>query len=107
MLERLSDCDKLDTLPEIWRLRLNDDIHELRSEFGKRISIQLQFICRRWIAVLCEANCMDDEIMEALSRRTQALRMWVAAMGIMGEMEQVCQGLNDLYVWLVCIEAAM
>jgi len=38
---------------------------------------------------------MDDEIMAALSRRTQALRLWVAAMGIMGEMEQVCQGLND------------
>src|SRR3984885_11069735 len=93
-LDLLLKCDKLSTLPEIWRLQINDDIHELQSEFGKRVSTQLQFICRHWIALLCEADCMDDGVMAALSRCTQALRHWVAAMGIMGEMGQVCRGLK-------------
>ena len=50
---------------------------------------------------------MDDEVMAVLSRCTQVVRPWVAAMGIMGEMEQVCRGLKTLYVWLVCTDAAM
>ena len=86
---------------------MNDDIHELQYEFGKQISTQLQFICRHWIALLCEADCADDGVMAALSHCTQAHRPWVAAMGIMGEMEQVCRGLKTLYMWLVCTDAAM
>jgi len=45
--------------------------------------------------------------MAALSRCTQALRPWVAAMGVMGKMGQACEGLKVLYSWLVCIDAAM
>jgi len=107
VLELLPDCNKLSTMPEIWRLQLNDDIHELQSGFGKRISIQLQIICCHWIALLCAADCADDEVMAALSRCTQALRSWVAAMGVMGKMGRVCQGLKELYLWLVCIKAAI
>jgi len=106
-LELLPDCDKLRTLPEMWRRQLNNDIPQLQSEFEKRISIPLRFICRQWISLLCEADCMDDEVMAVLSRCTQVVRPWVAAMGIMGEMEQVCRGLKTLYVWLVCTDAAM
>jgi len=106
-LELLPDCDKLSTMPEMWRQQLNDAIPELQSEFGKRISIPLQFICRQWIPLLCEADCMDDEVMAVLSRCTQVVRPWVAAMGIMGEMEQVCRGLKTLYMWLVCTDVAM
>ena len=94
-------------MPEIWHLQLNDDIHELQSEFGKLISIQLQFICCHWIALLCAADCVDDEVMVALSRCVRALRPWVAVMGIMGKMEQACEGLRNLYLWLVCIQVAM
>jgi len=103
----LPDCNKLSTMPEIWRLQLNGDIHELQSEFGKRISTQLQFICCHWIALLCAADYVDDEVMAALSHCMQALRPWVATMGIMGKMEEACEGLRDLYLWLVCIKAAM
>ena len=101
----LPGCDKLTTLLAIWRLQLNDDIPELRSEFEKLISVQLQFVCRHWISLLREADCTDDEVMEALSRSIQDLHHWVVAMGIMGEIEQMCRRLNDLYMWLVCIEA--
>jgi len=106
-LELLPDCNKLSTMPEIWHLQLNDDIHELQSEFGKRISIQLQIMCCHWIALLCAADCMDGDIIAALSRCMQALCPWVATMGIMGKMEQACEGLRDLYLWLVCIKATM
>jgi len=106
-LELLQDCNKLSSMPEIWRLQLNDDIHKLQSEFGERIPIQLQFICCHWIALLCAADCVDDEIMAALSRCIQVLRPWVVAMGIMGKMRQACEGLRDLYLWLVCINPAM
>ena len=94
-------------MPEIWHLQLNDDIHELQSEFGKMISTQLQFICCHWIALLCAADSVDDEVIAALSHCTQALRPWVAAMGVMGKMERACRGLKELYLWLVCIKAAM
>jgi len=107
VLELLQDCNKLGTMPEIWRLQLNDEIHELQSEFGKRIPIQLQIICCHWIALLCAVDCVDDEVLAALSRCMQALRPWVAAMGIMGKIQQACEGLRDLYLWLVCINAAM
>ena len=107
VLELLQDCNKLSTMPEIWRLQLNDDILELQSEFGKRIPIQLQIICCHWIPLLCAVDCVDDEVMAALSRCMRALRPWVATMGIMGKMEQACEGLRGLYLWLVCVQAAM
>jgi hypothetical protein len=106
-LELLPGCNKLSSVPERWHLQLNDDIHELQSEFGKLISIQLQFICCHWIALLCAADCTDNEVMAALSRCMQGLRSWVAVMGVMGKMGQACQGLKELYLWLVCIKAAM
>jgi len=106
-LELLPDCNKLGTMPEIWHLQLNDDIHELASEFRKRIFIQLQRVCCHWIALLCAADCVDDEVTAALSRCTQALRPWVAAMGVLGKMGEACEELKVLYSWLVCIDAAM
>jgi len=45
--------------------------------------------------------------MAALSRCTQALCPWVAAMGVMGKIGEACEGLKALYLWLVCINAAM
>ena len=50
---------------------------------------------------------MDDEVTAALSRCTQALRPWVAAMGVLGKMGEACEELKVLYSWLVCIDAAM
>jgi len=94
-------------MPEIWHFQLNNNIHELQSEFATLISTELQFMCRHWIALLCAADCVDDEVVAALSLCTQALRPWVAAMGVMGKMEQACEGLKALYLWLVCINAAM
>jgi len=107
VLELLPDCNKLNSMPEMWHLQFNDDIHELQSEFGKLISTQLQFICCHWIALLCAADCADDEVMAALSRCTHALCPWVAAMGVMGKIGQACEGLEVLYLWLVCTKAAM
>jgi hypothetical protein len=100
-LELLLGCTTLSEMPEIWRFQLNSDIPELRTEFAKRISTQLLFMCRHWIDFLCEADCTDGEVMAALSRSIPSLRHWVAVMGVMDEMELVCRSLKALYAWLV------
>jgi hypothetical protein len=104
-LELLPHCNALDTMPELWRFQLNGDIPNLHSEFEKRMSTQLMFVCRHWVCHLCEADCADDEIVSALLRSLPILRYWIAAMGIMGEVDQVCRMLNDLWRWLVCLDA--
>ena len=58
-------------------------------------------MCHHWIDFLCEADCTDDEVMAALLHSIPSLRHWVAAMGIMEEMELVCRALKALYMWLV------
>ena len=103
-LELLPDCEALDAMPARWQFQLNCDIPDLRTRSGKRVSTQLLFMCRHWIDFLCEADCTDDEVMAALSHSIPSLRHWVAAMGIVEEIELVCRALKALYMWLVCSE---
>jgi WD40 repeat protein len=106
-LELLLDCNTLDAMPEIWQFHLNCDIPDLQSEFGKRMSTQLLFVCRHWIGLLREADSTDHEVISALSCCVSILRHWVVAMGILGETEQACRSLKALHVWLVRVETAM
>ena len=108
-MELLPDCKVLGELPEAakWRFQLNHDIiPELQAEFERQISPQLRFMCVHWIDLLFEAGCTDDEVMKVLSSCIPALRHWVAAMSIMGKMDQVCRSLKALHVWLVRVDAA-
>jgi hypothetical protein len=100
-LELLPHCRTLGTMPELWRFQLTRDIPDLHAEFGKRMSTQLMFVCRHWVHQLCEADCMDDEVVAALLHSIPTLHYWIAAMGIMGEMEQACRMLSELRRWLV------
>jgi len=50
-------------MPEAWHLQLDSDIPDLLSEFDKMKSAELEFACFHWITLLCEADCMDDDIM--------------------------------------------
>jgi len=104
-LELLPACTALRTMPEMWRLHLNSGISDLHAEFGKRMSTPLIFVCRHWINLLGEADCADSQVIAALSRSIPTLCHWVAAMGIMGEVEQACRALKELHRWLVCLEA--
>jgi hypothetical protein len=91
----------------MWRIQLDREIPDLQAEFKTRVSIQLQFVCRHWITLLLLADCMDSEVMATLTQSTHALRHWIAAMGIMGEIDQVQLNLKDLYLWLVGVQPAM
>ena len=91
-------------MPETWRYQLNRDIPDLEAELAKWMSKQLAFVCRHWIHVLCEVESPDDEIVSALYRCIPALRHWIAAMGIVGEISQACRALHGLYQWLVRLE---
>lgn len=72
-----------------------------------RMSTQLSFVCRHWIDLLREADSTDDEVISALSRCVRTLGHWVVAMGIIGEVEQACRGLEALHMWLVRVETVL
>jgi len=100
VLELLPDCQALNGMPETWRYQLNREIPDLDTELAKWMSKQLVFVCRHWIHVLCEVESPDDEVVSALYRCIPALRHWIAAMGIVGEIGQACRALHGLYQWL-------
>ncbi|KAF8320189.1 uncharacterized protein EI90DRAFT_2609449 [Cantharellus anzutake] len=101
-LKLLGRCAVLDRLPTLWHFQVDAEIPDFQPEFERLMTTQLKFVCRHWITLLCKSGkSQDDEIMKALSGTVPALLHWIAAMGIMGEIDQACQGMKELQRWLV------
>lgn len=99
-LELLEECTVLSTtMSEIWHLQMNRDLH---AEFRKLIPNQLMFVCRHWIELFCAADCLDSDVLNALSPFIPILRCWIMTMWIMGEVEQAGRSLEVFHGWLVC-----
>ncbi|KAF8322846.1 uncharacterized protein EI90DRAFT_3077524, partial [Cantharellus anzutake] len=102
----LGRCAVLDQLPILWRFQADAEIADLQHEFERLMTTQLKFVCHRWIPLLCKLDePHDDEIMKALSGAVPVLLHWIAAMGIMGEIDQACQSMKELQRWLVGVQA--
>ncbi len=101
-LKLLRECMVLDALPTSWHFQMNCNIPGLQSKFSELMSPELKFVCSWWVTILCKADCHGDSIILALSHLKPVLLHWVAAMGIMGKLEQACESLFRLYCWLVC-----
>ncbi|KAF8337386.1 uncharacterized protein EI90DRAFT_2645256 [Cantharellus anzutake] len=98
-LQLLSNVLQLESLPKLWRYTPRQNTPGLATEFNRIISPSTQSACREWCDVLCRLPCMEPGILAALARVTPALLHWVAAMGIMGELNRVLEGLYELRVW--------
>jgi len=90
----------LDALPSKWRRLRNQDIPNLQDEFQRVIPPQMQPLCRHWPAFLHQADPQDGQVKSAVMDMIPALCHWVAAMGIMGVVDDVCSGLYELERWL-------
>ncbi|KAF8325406.1 quinon protein alcohol dehydrogenase-like superfamily [Cantharellus anzutake] len=97
----LQDLRALDSLPLIWRYLPNDDIPDLRAEFEKLVPSSLQSICCDWYGTVCQSRRGDKRVLIALREAVPELLYWIAAMGIMGKIDQVLTGLYDLGKWAV------
>ena len=94
-------CSKLDLLPRIWRYQRNEDIPDLMAGFQTVIPRQVQSLCRHWPTILRQADIQDDVFMSAAVKSVPDLLYWVAAMGVMAELDNACRGLYELERCLV------
>lgn len=102
VLNVLRHCVAVEAMPSVWGSQMNCDIPDLRIKFEELVSTTLGFARRQWIVLLCETDCRDSEVMATLSGCLPVLLHWIAAMGIMGEVDKVCLGLRELDRWMVC-----
>ena len=97
----LLDVLQLDHLPLGWRYRPRKSTPELVPEFNKTIPPPLQSICREWCDIVLRFPSRDPGILTTLTQITPVLLHWVAAMGVMGELDCALRGLYDLHKWAV------
>ena len=100
-LEMLLNVLQLDQLPLEWRYKPKESTPELVLKFNKTIPPPLQSICREWCDVVLSFPSRDPEILTPFTQIIPVLLHWVAAMGIMGELECALRGLYDLRNWAV------
>src|SRR5260370_35604499 len=99
-LNALQYCTRLDSLPEIWCYQRNQDLSDLQAKFLTIILTNRQWQCCHWHTLLSEADTQDDNVMSAMLDLVKVLCHCVAAMGIMGEVDEACHGLYQLERWL-------
>ena len=97
----LLNVRQLDYLPLGWRYKPKESIPELVPEFNKTVSSPIQFICREWCDVVRHFPSGDPEILDKVTQVVPALLHWVAAMGIMDELNCALRGLYNLRDWVV------
>ena len=101
-LKSVKHTINLDLLPPEWRCQRNQDVRNLQVVFQRVIPPHMQPLCRHWPAFLRQADPQDEQVRSALVDMIPVLCYWVAAMGIMGVVDEVCSGLYELEEWLVC-----
>ena len=92
---------QLDHLPFGWRYKPKESTPELVPEFNKIIPPPLQSICREWCDIVLRIPSGNPEILTTFTQITPVLLHWVAAMGVMGELDCALRGLYDLHNWAV------
>ena len=97
-LEILLNVRRVDHLSSRWRYESKS---ELVTEFNKTISSSVQSLCCGWCDIIRRFPCRDPETLAAFTRIIPWLFHWVAAMGIMGELNRALRGLYDLHNWTV------
>ena len=100
-LKMLLDVLQLDHLPLGWRYKPKKSTPELVPEFNKTISPPVRSICREWCNIALRFPSRDPDILTIFTRIIPVLPHWVAAMGIMGELDSALRGLCDLHDWAV------
>src|SRR5258708_24929442 len=108
IIEHLSLCESLQPLSERHRFRLKEDIPGLQEEFNSVLPATVQFACKSWCLLTCRLMCTDSRIIGALHQLVRRwLPHWIAAMEIMGEVDEACQGLHQVEQWMVRIQASL
>ena len=100
-LKMLRNMFHLDHLPLGWRYKPKQSTPELVAEFNKIISPPVQSLCREWCDIVQHFSCRDPGILASFADIIPVLLHWVAAMGIMGELDCALRGLYDLHDWAV------
>src|SRR5258708_40220319 len=97
IIEHLSLCESLQPLSERHRFRLKEDIPGLQEEFNSVLPAIVQFACKSWCLLVCRVVGADSRIISALDQLVRRwLPHWIAAMGIMAEVDVACQGLHQV-----------
>ena len=97
----LSNLLQLDHLPLGWRYKPKESTPELVPDFNKTIPPPLQSICCEWFDVVLRFPSRDPDILATFTQITPVLLHWVAAMGVMDELDCALRGLYDLHKWAV------
>ena len=100
-LKVLSDVLQLDHLPLGWRYEPKISTPELVPEFNTIILPPLQSICREWCDIVLRFPSRDPDILATFTQTIPVLLHWVAAMGVMGELDCALRGLYGLHNWAV------
>ena len=100
-LKMLVNLFHLDHLPLGWRYKPRESTPELVLEFNKTISSPVQSLCCKWCDIIRRFPCRDPEILATFTQIIPILLHWVAAMGIMGELNRALRGLYELHDWVV------
>src|SRR5258708_1680577 len=108
IIEHISLCEPVQPLSERHRFRVKEDIPGLQGEFNSVLPATVQFACKSWCLLICRVVCADSRITSALDQLVRRwLPHWIAAMGIMGEVDDACQGLHQVEQWMVRIQASL
>ena len=101
LLKVLLNVRQLDHLPLSWRYKPKESTPELVTEFNKTIPSPVQSICREWCDIVLRFPSRDSDILATFTQIIPVLFHWVAAMGIMGELNRALRGIYDLHNWAV------
>ena len=101
LLEMLLNVFNLDHLPLGWRYKPKESTPELVPEFNKVISSPVQSLCHEWCDIVQRFSCRDPGILAMFTSIIPVLLHWIAAMGMMGELNRALRGLYDLHNWAV------
>ena len=85
----------------------DEDIPGLQEEFNSVVPATVQFACKSWCLLVCRVVGADPRIISALDQLVRRwLPHWIAAMGIMGEVDDACLSLHQVEQWMVRIQAS-
>ncbi|KAF8330843.1 WD40-repeat-containing domain protein [Cantharellus anzutake] len=100
-LELLSSCQSTEDLARQQRFRLNQETTNLKARLACTLLESAQFACRSWSVLVCRVDCGDADVMQALEKFAESwLLHWVAAMGIMEELDAACLSLHRIEQWM-------
>ncbi|KAF8319815.1 WD40-repeat-containing domain protein [Cantharellus anzutake] len=105
LLKSLRCAENLKSSPLMGSQHLrNRHVFNLQTEFDRVIPPQVRSLWQHCHSILCECGSRVEQARSVMSSSIPALLHWVAAMGIMGELDQACHVLHKFERYLASEE---